>query len=95
VLFLDETFSPVLLVRKARRLRLKSGNWSLHAKHEEWEPGIGQFTHKFLALPFQMLFDPIGFLFSAYAAFVFGILYLYVSPPRTQVCGECGKLVAD
>lgn len=75
---MDETFAPVLLVHKARRLRLQSGNWALHTIHEEWDPSFSQFAQKFLTLPFQMLFDPIGFLFSVYAAFVFGILYLYV-----------------
>ncbi|KAL7904457.1 major facilitator superfamily domain-containing protein [Trichoderma velutinum] len=76
IVFIDETFAPVLLVHKARRLRLQSGNWALHTTHEEWDPSLGQFAQKFLSLPFQMLFDPIGFLFSVYAAFVFGIVYL-------------------
>ncbi|PNP39175.1 hypothetical protein TGAMA5MH_08852 [Trichoderma gamsii] len=64
IVFMDETFAPVLLVYKARQLRLQSGNWALHTTHEEWDPSLGQFAQKFLSLPFQMLFDPIGFLFS-------------------------------
>jgi MFS family permease len=32
VLVLDETFPPALLVHKARRLRLETNDWSLHAK---------------------------------------------------------------
>ena len=32
VLILDESYAPVLLAYKARRLRQKSGNWALHAK---------------------------------------------------------------
>lgn len=32
VLFLDESYAPVLLVQKARSLRLEGGNWGLHAK---------------------------------------------------------------
>ena len=31
---LDESYGPVLLVYKARRLRIASGNWALHSKHE-------------------------------------------------------------
>jgi MFS family permease len=32
LLIIEETYAPVLLVKKARRLRLESGNWTLHAK---------------------------------------------------------------
>lgn len=32
ILFLDESYSPVLLQYKARRLRLETGDWALHAK---------------------------------------------------------------
>ncbi|KAI1259796.1 major facilitator superfamily domain-containing protein [Xylariaceae sp. FL1019] len=37
VIFIDETYPPALLVRKARRLRHETGNWALHAKFEEWD----------------------------------------------------------
>ena len=36
VIFIDESYPAVLLVVKARKLRQESGNWALHAKHEEW-----------------------------------------------------------
>jgi MFS family permease len=32
VLLVDESYTPVLLVYKARRLRHEGGNWALHAK---------------------------------------------------------------
>ena len=32
VLLCDESYAPMLLVYKARRLRYESGNWALHAK---------------------------------------------------------------
>lgn len=31
-IFLDESYAPILLLYKARRLRIESGNWALHAK---------------------------------------------------------------
>ncbi|KAI9722945.1 MAG: hypothetical protein M1812_001394 [Candelaria pacifica] len=76
VLVLDESYPPVLLVYKARRLRIESGNWALHARHEEWDVSVREMVEKFLIRPFQLLYTPICFLVAAYASFVYGILYL-------------------
>ena len=62
VLICDESYAPVLLVSKARRLRIESGNWALHAKHEEWDVSLADLTHKYLIRPFQLLTTPICFL---------------------------------
>ena len=75
ILILDESFSPVLLVSKARKLRIETGNWALHAKHEEWDISLRELGNKYLIRPFQLLFTPICFLVSLYACFVYGILY--------------------
>ena len=32
IYFLDESYAPALLVRKAKKLRHQGGNWALHAK---------------------------------------------------------------
>ena len=76
VLFLDESYAPVLLVYKARRLRFTSGNWALHARHEEWDVTFRELGNKYLIRPFQLLTTPICFLVALYASFVYGILYL-------------------
>ena len=76
VIFLDESYGPVLLVYKARRLRHESGNWALHAKFEEWDVSISELAHKFLLRPIQLLFTPICFLIALYASFCYGILYM-------------------
>lgn len=76
VIFLDESYPPVLLAYKARRLRHESGNWALHARHEEWDVSIKELSEKFLIRPFQMLATPICFFVALYASFVYGILYL-------------------
>jgi Major Facilitator Superfamily len=76
VLILDESSAPILLTVKARKLRRDSGNWALHAKHEEWNVSMGELAHKFGLRPIQMLLTPIVFLVALYASFVFGILYL-------------------
>lgn len=76
VVFLDETYAPVLLVYKAQRLRFQSGNWALHARHEEWDVSVKELVHKYLVRPFQLLATPICFFVALYASFVYGILYL-------------------
>ncbi|KAL8720455.1 MAG: hypothetical protein Q9225_002680 [Loekoesia sp. 1 TL-2023] len=75
VLILDETYPPRLLVYKARRLRMETGNWALHAKFEEWDVSLKEMVVKFGVRPFQMLLTPICFLMTLYASFVYGILY--------------------
>lgn len=79
VLFLDESYGPVLLVYKARRLRFTSGNWALHARHEEWDVTFKELGNKYLVRPFQLLTTPICFLVALYASFVYGLLYLYLA----------------
>jgi multidrug resistance protein len=75
IIMLDESYPPVLLVYKARRLRHETGNWALHAKHEEWDVSARELGNKYLIRPFQMLATPICFLVALYASFVYGILY--------------------
>lgn len=62
VIVLDESYAPVLLVKKARTLRYESGNWALHAPHEEWNVTLSELGHKYLVRPFQLLATPICFL---------------------------------
>ncbi|KAL3480240.1 major facilitator superfamily domain-containing protein [Aspergillus californicus] len=76
VLFLDETYPAALLVTKAQRLRHETGNWALHARHEEWNPTLRELGNKYLIRPFALLATPICFLVALYASFVYGILYL-------------------
>ncbi|KAL3488088.1 major facilitator superfamily domain-containing protein [Aspergillus germanicus] len=76
ILFLDESYPPTLLVYKARRLRFQTGNWALHARHEEWDVTLRELGNKYLLRPFALLTTPICFLVALYASFVYGILYL-------------------
>lgn len=76
VIFLDETYPPALLVHKARRLRITTGNWALHAHHEAMDYSLKDMTDKYLFRPFRLLVTPICFFVALYASFVYGILYL-------------------
>ncbi|KAF2105906.1 MSF membrane transporter [Lophiotrema nucula] len=76
VIFIDESYPPLLLVYKARRLRHESGNWALHTKFEEWDVSLKEMSQKFLIRPIQLLMTPICFLVALYASFCYGILYM-------------------
>ncbi|KAJ6095353.1 hypothetical protein N7486_006099 [Penicillium sp. IBT 16267x] len=76
MIFLDESYPPVLLVYKSRQLRPRSGNWALHAQHEEWDATLSELASKYLVRPFQLLMTPICVAVALYASFVYGILYL-------------------
>lgn len=59
VLILDESYASTLLVYKAHQLRQETGNWALHAKHEEWNVSFSQLAHKYGIRPFQIIVTPI------------------------------------
>ncbi|EAW18808.1 MFS transporter [Aspergillus fischeri NRRL 181] len=80
VVFLEETYQPVILARKADRLRRETGNWSLHAKHDELRLDPRSILTEYLALPLKMLvFDPIVTCMCVFASFVYGLLYLFLT----------------
>ncbi|KAJ8071541.1 hypothetical protein OCU04_001855 [Sclerotinia nivalis] len=83
-LVLNETYPDALLVAKARRLRQDTGNWALHARHEERSFSLGEMANKFLMRPFRLLATPICFLMVLYASFVYGILYLCLAAVPVQ-----------
>lgn len=74
---LPETYLPVLLTRKARRLRFKTKIWALHSKLEETPVDIKDFIVRYLSRPFVMLcLEPILLLMTLYISFTFGMVYL-------------------
>jgi hypothetical protein len=76
VILLDESSAPVLLANKASRLRRETGNWALHAKHEELGASLNRLFTKFMVRPWQLLATPICFFMVLYASFVYGLVYL-------------------
>ena len=76
-IFITESYSPIVLTHKAQRLRVETGNWALHTKFEEWRGVVTPtyYFHKFGALPFRLLLEPICFFVALYASFVFGIFF--------------------
>lgn len=75
LVFLRETYPPVVLVQKAAELRRRTGNWGIHAKQEEVEVDLSELINKNFSRPMRLLFfEPIVTLLSIYMAFVYGKL---------------------
>ncbi|TKA64253.1 hypothetical protein B0A55_09297, partial [Friedmanniomyces simplex] len=80
LIFLEETYPPVILVNKAADLRRRTKNWGIHAKQEEIEIDFRELLEKNLSRPMRMLFtEPIVLALSIYMAFIYGLLYLFLT----------------
>lgn len=80
LVFLRETYPPMILVEKASELRRRTKNWGIHAKQEEIEVDFNELIEKNFSRPLRMLFtEPIVFLLSLYMSFIYGLLYLFLT----------------
>ena len=75
VLFLQESYPPVVLVSKAAELRRRTKNWGIHAKQEEVEVDLRELVTKNFSRPIRLLIsEPIVLLVSLYMSFIYGEL---------------------
>ena len=80
LLFEVETHHPIILVQKAREIRRKTGNWGIHAPHDEFSLTVKEIVENNLTRPLKMLFtEPILFFITLYNAFIYGMIYLFLS----------------
>jgi DHA1 family multidrug resistance protein-like MFS transporter len=80
IIFLRETYPPQILVSKAKMLRRRTKNWGIHAKQEEIEVDFRELVTKNFTRPLRMLFtERIVLLLSVYMAFIYGLLYLFLT----------------
>ncbi|PLB51231.1 putative MFS multidrug transporter [Aspergillus steynii IBT 23096] len=78
LVIIPETYAPVILQKRAARLRKETGNWALHSALDESRPTASEIVTKYLVRPIQMLFlEPILLLITIYLALIYGILYLF------------------
>ncbi|KAI1179751.1 polyamine transporter 1 [Nemania sp. FL0916] len=78
--FMNESYPPVVLVQKAAELRRRTLNWGIHAKQEEIEVDFKELIQKNFTRPLRLLFlEPIVTLVSVYMAFIYGLLYLFLT----------------
>jgi len=75
----DETYEPLLLSKRAKQMRLNSGNWIIHAKHDEWTLTWEELMKIHIMRPFKMLVTPIVFIIALFASYVYGIFYLMIT----------------
>lgn len=77
VFLFEESYRPIILTRKARELRLRTGNWGIYAPHELGELDLRELVQDNLNHPINMLVrEPILFLISLYTGCVYGVLCL-------------------
>lgn len=80
VIFLEETYPPIVLVQKAAELRRRTKNWGIHAKQEEIEVDFRELVTKNFSRPLRILVtEPIVLLLSIYMSFIYGLLYLFLT----------------
>ena len=73
---IPETYAPVLLQRKAKKLRFQTRNWAVRAPADEKEVNLKEIAEKYLLRPFNMLLkEPILVLITIYIALIYGIIY--------------------
>lgn len=80
VIFVPETFHPVLLAWKAEALRKSTGNSSYHSASELARASrpLSQALRQSIYRPFQLLLlEPMCLSLCIYTAFLLGILYLF------------------
>ncbi|KAH8815498.1 putative MFS multidrug transporter [Xylogone sp. PMI_703] len=75
---IPETYAPVLLQKRAKKIRHRTQNWAIHAKIDEQHVPMKAIATKFLGRPVMMLIkEPILLLITIYLATVYAILYLF------------------
>ncbi|KAF8451557.1 major facilitator superfamily domain-containing protein [Terfezia claveryi] len=77
IFWLPETFGPILLIDKAKRLRAETGDDSFVAPAELEDRSVGKMLKLTLTRPLEMLFtEAIVAAISLYLAFVYGTFYM-------------------
>ncbi|KAH8711825.1 major facilitator superfamily domain-containing protein [Phaeosphaeriaceae sp. PMI808] len=85
LLFMEETYPPVVLINKASELRRRTKNWGIHAKQGEIEVDFKGLIVQNVGRPMRVLFaEPIVLLVTIYMSFLSdipldGLLYLFLT----------------
>ena len=88
LLFMPETYGPVLLKRRAVRMRREKPECRAFAPIEMEGRGWKQIVTVVLTRPIRMyLFEALMLLTCTYLALIFGILYLYFEGGLGAACG--------
>ncbi|KAK9367280.1 major facilitator superfamily domain-containing protein, partial [Lipomyces kononenkoae] len=78
LLFVPETYAPVLLRWKAKKLRQETGNQKLYAPIENMKRSVIRTVAVSCTRPFQLLFlEPMVFCLCVFSGILLGIMYLF------------------
>lgn len=78
VLFLPETYGPVVLQRRAHKMRKETGNKNIFAPIELEKKGVKQMLTVILTRPLRMIaFEAIVLCTCLYSSLVYGIFFLF------------------
>jgi MFS family permease len=78
LILVPETYGPLILQRRAARLRKETRKWDYHATLDENKPTLREIFFKYFLRPCQMLLqEPILVLVTIYVSLIYGILYLF------------------
>ncbi|GJE87102.1 MFS general substrate transporter [Phanerochaete sordida] len=73
-----ETFAPVILKRRAKKLRKETGDPNIMTEQEMFKVPFSEMMKDTLIRPFEMLAtEPILLLLSMYIALIYGLLYAF------------------
>ncbi|KAF7596684.1 hypothetical protein BBP40_000607 [Aspergillus hancockii] len=95
MIFLRETYTPVLLKRKAKRLRSKTGDLAYQTESEKSNnQTVFQILRVSLVRPFRLLItQPIVQFLAVYMAFIYGLMYLVLSTFPTLWTGPYNESI--
>ncbi|KZF21471.1 MFS general substrate transporter [Xylona heveae TC161] len=78
IFLVPESYGPVLLQQRAKRIRYSTKNWAVRSKLDETELDMKNLVNKYLLIPIKMLiYEPILILVTIYLALIYGIMYLF------------------
>lgn len=70
---IPETYAPVILQRKAKKLRYETKNWAIRAPADEKKVDFQEIIEKYILRPFKMLaLEPILVLITIYMSLIYG-----------------------
>ncbi|KAE9988982.1 hypothetical protein EG328_003298 [Venturia inaequalis] len=75
-LWLPETYAPVVLSRKASKIRTDGKRWAARSRSQEEATDLSRIFKNYIIRPWVLLTEPILFWMTGYSAFVYGLLYL-------------------
>ncbi|KAI1762806.1 fluconazole resistance protein 1 [Hypoxylon sp. FL1150] len=90
LIFLQESYAPVLLERKAERMRRETGNLNIRSKLDQGKPP-SEIMRKALVRPLKLLFrSPIIIMLALTVSIFYGYMYLIFTTFTTVFEGQYG-----